>query len=114
MVNVHTATHRLIKLQMLCSHQCVCVSCPADGQSPDDWHRSVGEMVRSGLQLPGGRGCDRRRGLSLLCGPGRPHRSHEASPGPALLRILQYYYLLKNNKHTSKKTGGLSVSEQRQ
>lgn len=65
----------------------VCV-CATDGESADDWYRSVGQVVRPGLQFPGGRGRHWCGGLPLLCGPGRPHRGHEAPPGPALLRIL--------------------------
>lgn len=65
----------------------LCV-CAADGESADDRHRSMGEVVRPGLQLPGGRRSHRCGGLPLLCGPGRPHWGHEASSGLALLRIL--------------------------
>lgn len=65
----------------------VCV-CAVDGESADDRYSSVGEVVRPGLQFPGGRRRHRRGGLPLLCGPGRPHWGHEAPPGPALLRIL--------------------------
>lgn len=65
----------------------LCV-CAADGESADDWYRSVGEVVQLGLQFPGSRGRYRCGGLPLLCGPGRPHRGYEAPPGFALLRIL--------------------------
>lgn len=66
----------------------LCV-CPTDGEPADDRHCSVGEVVRSCVQFPsGGRHhwCGR---LPLLCGPGWPHRGHEAPPSFALLRILQ-------------------------
>ena len=63
--------------------------CPADGESTDDWHRRMGKVVWSGLQLPGCRRRDRCGSLPVLCGPGRPHRGNEASSSPALLCILQ-------------------------
>lgn len=64
---------------------CVCLT---DGEPVDDRHRSMGEVVRSGLQFPSGGRHHRCGRLSLLCGPGRPHRGHEASSSPALLCIL--------------------------
>lgn len=62
--------------------------CSVDGESAHDRHRSMGEVVRSRLQLPGCRGCNRCWSLPLLRGPGRPHRGHKASSGLALLCIL--------------------------
>lgn len=78
----------------------LCV-CAADGESANDRHRSMGEVVWPGLQFPGGRRRHRCGGLPLLCCPGWPHRSHEASPSSALLRILYTAYAMAVITHTS-------------
>lgn len=63
-------------------------SLTSDGEFTDDWHRRLGEMLRAGVELPGGGGHHRGGRLPLLCCPSWTHWCHEAPPGSAVLCIL--------------------------